>query len=228
VKQATILMLGLLLASTGSAIGQQSPYEWFISPNVNLYIPLNNPAKGVYPVLWYDSKTKPKLLLGGFGIGGTIRKNSGKKVNLRGQANLSKHTYWDEPVLLSDENGMAIGPFLAGSSDYMLGTMVSAHYSLSEKISIGSGLSGQLLLVSISRLPLISYQSQTIDATIAANRHYKRLVPMLPVELSFASAKRLITLRYEHGLINRVRGDLRQRMPDNFGLLTLEAGFRLK
>lgn len=98
-----------------------------------------------------------------------------------------------------------------------------AHYFLTEKISIGTGLGGQILLISLSRMPEI-YDSK---AAVAVNRYYKPFMPTLPVELSFKSKKNLFTIRYEHGLLNRYKKDLAAYKKDKFGLLSFEVGFKL-
>jgi hypothetical protein len=214
------------LAFCAPAFGQQTGVQWFITPNVNLYLPVGTPYKGVYPVLWYDKETTPKVLIGGFGVGVSALKPYGEKLTLKGQANLSKHTYWDEPMQLIDENGAPIRDYLAGSSDYTLGLTATGHYQFTGKFSAGTGLGGQVLLVSLVRLPP-NYFTGPDEEQLATSRYYKRLVPMLPVELSLKLEKILFNVRYEHGLLNRLRKPLADYQTDRFGLLSFEVGFRL-
>lgn len=215
-----------LLTFAAPAFGQQTGIQWFIAPNVNLYLPIGTPYKGVYPVLWYDKETTPKVLIGGFGVGVSALKPYGEKLTLKGQANLSKHTYWDEPLMLTDENGSPVRDYLAASSDYTLGMTVTGHYQFTGGFSAGTGLGGQVLLVSLVRLPP-NYITGPDEEQVATSRYYKRLVPMLPVELSLKLEKILFNVRYEHGLLNRLKKPLADYQTDRFGLLTFEVGFRL-
>lgn len=216
----------ILLALAAPAFGQQTGIRWFIAPNVNLYLPIGTPYKGVYPVLGYDKQTTPKVLVGGFGVGVSALKPYGEKLTLKGQANLSKHTYWDEPVVLTDENGSPVRDYLSASSDYTLGLTATGHYQFTDKFSAGTGLGGQAMLVSLTRLPPNSITGP-VEAQVATIRSYKRLVPMLPVELSLKLEKVLFNVRYEHGLLNRLKRPLANYQTDRFGLLTFEVGFRL-
>jgi hypothetical protein len=208
------------------AFGQQTDFQWFVAPNVNLYLPVGTPYKGAYPVLWYDKETSPKVLIGGFGVGVSALKPYGEKLTLKGQANLSKHTYWDEPIVLTDENGGPVKDYLTASFDYTLGLTATGHYQFTRSFSAGTGLGGQVLLVALTRLPP-NYFTGPDEEQTATLRYYKRMVPMLPVELSLKLEKVLFNVRYEHGLLNRLKRPLTDYQTDRFGLLTFEVGFRL-
>ncbi|TXK46464.1 hypothetical protein FVR03_10725 [Pontibacter qinzhouensis] len=223
-KLTCYLTLFLLLAISAPSFCQNSDKEYFITLNGNLYLPVQNPDKGVFPILWYDKETDPKLLIGGMGAGFTIFKPTTiRNLKLKGQANLSRYTYWDEPMILIDENNNPREPFLASSSDFTIGATGTAHYAFAEKFSVGTGLGAQVMLFSLSRLP----ETEHSDKSIRRNRHYKPLVPILPLELSYKAQATLFNLRYEHGLINRIRGDLKNYRTDNYGLLIFEIGVRM-
>ncbi len=216
----------ILLTVAVPAFGQQKSIQWFISPNVNLYLPVGTPHKGTYPVLWYDKETSPKVLIGGFGVGASALKPYGEKLTLKGQANLSKHTYWDEPLELTDDNGSPIRRYGSASSDYSLGLTATGHYQFSERFSAGTGLGGQVLLVALTRLPP-NYITGPDEGQTATLRYYKRVLPVVPVELSLKLRKLLFNVRYEHGLLNRLKRPLAEYQTDRFGLLTFEVGFGL-
>jgi len=218
------LLIVLFLSISTQAFCQTTNYDLFITFNGNLYLPSNNADKGVYPILGYDKKTDPKLLIGGFGVGISGFKLLKNKLSLKGQANLSKHTYWDEPGMFTDETGNNVLPFFSGSSDYSIGITATLHYFFTQKFSVGTGVGGQILLLSLSRLP----ETNDNKKLIAVNRYYKPLLPTLPVELSYKSPKNLFNIRYEYGLLNRFKGDLKNSKIDKFGLLTFEIGFNLK
>lgn len=54
-------ILTFLFFVTLKSYSQVSGYEYFITVNGNLYVPVNNPEKGMYPILWYDKETDAKL-----------------------------------------------------------------------------------------------------------------------------------------------------------------------
>jgi len=217
------LPLFFLFFSTLKTYSQASGPEYFITLNGNLYLPINNPNKGVYPILWYDKETDPKLLIGGLGVGLSAFKPLQDKISLKGAINISKHTYWDEPIGLVDMMGYDMQLLVAGSSDFSIGIAATAHYFLSEKISIGTGLGSQVLLTTLSRLPAIN----DTKVSIAAHHYYKRLMSTLPVELSFKTKKNLFNIRYEYGLLNRYKKGIGVYKKDKFGLLDFELGFKL-
>ena len=212
-----------LLLLTIQAVGQTADYEYFVTVNGNLYLPVNTPEKGVYPILGYDKETDSKVLIGGMGLGFSAFKQIKNKFSLKGQANLSKHTYWDTPTWLVDDMGNPLNLFASGSSDYAIGLTASINYNLTRRLSVGTGLGGQILLISLSRLPQV-YDSKKL---IAVNNYYKRFMPVLPVELSYKSDKKIFNIRYEYGLLNRLKGDLKSFKDDKFGMLFFEIGFRI-
>ncbi len=216
------VILFLLILFAVKSYSQPTDNEYFITANGNLYIPINNPAKGVYPILWYDKQTDPNVLIGGLGIGFTAINPYRSKLHLKGQVNLSRHVYWDEPIPLIDNNGNPSGVFLAGSSDFSVGITATAHYLLTDKISVGTGVGGQVLLVSLSRTPEINSED-----VLAANNYYKRVIPVLPLELSYKTNAHLFNIRYEHGLLNKYKKGLATYKTDNYGLLYFEVGFKL-
>ncbi|KQS24746.1 hypothetical protein [Dyadobacter sp. Leaf189] len=208
------------------SFSQNRKTEWYVTANGNFYMPVGNRSKGMYPILWYDKTTSPKILLGGVGTGAALLKPLSKDFSFKAQANLSKHTYWEDLTLMRDYVGSSIGYFQAGSSDYGLGVAAMIHYFPVESFSIGAGLSGQATLISLSRTPGM-YVGADIDPGIVVNRYYKAVVPMVPVELSYTVKRLLFNVRYEAGLINRIKGDLANFKSDKYSLLTFELGFRI-
>lgn len=226
-KLTRILSTFVFSIVCSTAFGQTSDLEWFITANGNLYIPRNNPDKGVYPILWIDKDTDPKLLIGGLGLGVSVFKPYREKVSWKGQANLSRHAYWDKPVLLTSNTADPIGYFTPGSVDLALGFTATAHYFLSKHFSVGTGLGAQLLLASSTRSLPSSYQF-TGKQKLIANHYYKPLIPVLPLEASLKFNRVLLNVRYEHGLLNRFKGDLGRTQKDKFSLLTFEIGFKIR
>lgn len=201
-----------------------SGYDYYITTNGNLYLPINNPEKGTYPILWYDKETTPKVLIGGFGVGIAAWKHRTNKVSLKGQGNFSRHVYWGEPIIITDDSGNPIQDYVAGVVDYSLDLTALAHYSLNPKISVGTGIGMQVMLASLIRTP------DVFDAksTIALNKFYKRLMPVIPVELTYKSVSKSYSIRYEQGLLNRYKSNIAAYKKDSFGLLSFEIGFKIK
>lgn len=218
-----LFIIGLLvfcLALKGN--GQSAGNQYFIIVNGNLYMPLGNTAKGMYPILWYDKAVDPHLMLGGLGLGVSAFRPVNSQMRLKGQINFSKQTYWDEFISLDDENGQPVGDFKGASSDYVAGITATSHYFFKDRLSVGAGLGCQVLVASFSRVPDVSS-----DTPFIVNQHYKRVMPVVPVELAYTSGRHLFNIRYEQGLLNRSRKDLQSYKKDRFGLIAFEVGFKL-
>ena len=217
----TIVFLSLVL----HASGQESDFEFFIVVNANLCLPGKAANRGVYPILWYDKTTSPKLLIGGFGAGLAALRPLGEALTLKGQASLSKHTYWDEPIELRGGNNEPLGVFEYGSSDFSLGLNATVHYSLSQRMSVGTGLGAQLFTETLSRIPV--FRNGEVEKRASVNHYYRAFLPLLPVELSFKGDNMLFNIRYEHGLSNRFKKPLAEYKKDKSGVLYFEVAFKI-
>ncbi len=223
-KAKILISVFVLLNSLINVYCQDSGYEYFITVNSNVYLPGNTSSKGTYPILWYDKTADPKLMVGGFGIGFSVLKPIKSKITLKGQANISRHAYWDESVGFRTITNQPMGDFSSVTSDYTLGLAGLVHYSLSKRISVGTGLGAQFLFLSRSRMQV----PNSNDELKYVNKYYKPVMPVVPLELSVKSKKVLFNIRYEYGLLNRLRGDLAKEQTERFCLLTFEIGFRIK
>jgi hypothetical protein len=226
-KRISAIFCLLFLIASLDSFGQNKAAQWFLTANGNFYIPIDNKGKGIYPILGYDKATSPKVLLGGAGLGAAMLKPLTRDLSFKAQANLSKHTYWDEPVLIRDYVANPVGEYQSGSSDLGLGLAGMIHYALIGDFSVGVGLSAQATVISMSHKPGM-YIGTEIEPGFVVNHYYKTIVPMVPVELSYRHKKLLFNVRYEAGLINRLKGDLAQFKSDKFSLLTFEFGYRIK
>lgn len=223
-----IYLIVFLLQSALSAIGQDDT-EIFLSAGVNLYLPRAGSAKSVYPILGYNKNTSPKILLGGVSTGISIWKPLGKDLNLKTYVHISKQTYWDEPIEIRNAVGTYFGPYQSGSSDYIFGLGGTLHYTLVDHLSIGTGVGFQALLFSLARIPEIDIANGEHGKTaIVTNRYYKRVLPMLPLELSYKLKRLTFGVRYDIGLLNRLKGDLGKSKKDKFDLITFETAFKLR
>jgi hypothetical protein len=227
-KKDFFFVFFLILILSLESYGQNSDVHYFITTSCNLYLPVNNPTKGVYPVLWYDKNTDPKVLIGGFGFGFAATKLIKEKLTFKGHVNIAKQTYWDESIIFRDPTNLPMGQSLSASSDYTVSLLTLVHYSLNKRISIGTGLAAQVLIVSLSRVPDINNSNPSGAESIVINKFYKPIMPLLPVELSLTIKKTMFNLRYEYGLLNRLKGDLAKQKKDSFSLLTFEIGFKIR
>jgi len=225
-NRVPVIFCLLIILVSRESFSQKKPAEWYVTANGNLYMPVGTRTKGTYPILGYDKTTSPKILLGGIGIGAAMLKPLSKDLKFKAQANFSKHTYWDEPVMMKDYVASSIGYFQSGSSDYGLGIAGMIHYFPVEAFSIGAGISAQINVISFSRTPGM-YIGAEIDPGFVVNRYYKTVLPMIPVELSYKLKKVLFNVRYEAALMNRIKGDLADFRSDKFSLLTFELGFQI-
>ncbi len=215
----------LLLVLSISAHCQDSTFEYFITVNSNLYLPINNPNKGVYPILGYDKTTHPKLLIGGFGVGFTAIKSIKNKASLKLESNFSRYTYWDEPVIFIGGNNQPAGQLFVRSSDYTSALLALVQYSFTKHISLGTGIGTHALLFSRSKLKVDGNKNSSLSYL---NRNYKSIVPVIPLELSLKSKNAMFNVRYEYALLNRLRGDLAQEKKDKYSVLIFEIGLRIK
>lgn len=131
---------------------QSEPVEYFITGSGNLYVPVNSPHKGMYPVLGYDDGADPKFLVGGFGLGVSGCRPLSDKTSLKINAGFARSVYWDDPYFLTEDGIDGTGPFQVRSSDFTLGLSGVVHYHLTGKLSVGAGLGARILLHSSARL----------------------------------------------------------------------------
>lgn len=217
------IILGVIMIIASNMYSQNNSTEWFGSCQTNLYFPISTSTKGTYPILWYDRETNPKVLIGGFGVGTMLYKPIKNKLFFKGIATLSKISYWDEPLLAKDFNGNPQGEIQRGSSDYLVHISGLVHYFFTDKISVGGGLGTHLNIVTFARIPT---QKQD-EVSVGVQRHYKTLMPIIPLELSYKTLKKVFSIRYEQGLLNRYKKDLAQYKKEKLGLLMFEIGFKI-
>ena len=201
----------------------QDDLQFFISLNGNLYMPINS-QRLTYPILGYDKDADPKVLVGGFGVGFSAVKEWKERLLIKGQANFSRHAYWDEPLEVKDVNNNPLGMYIGKSVDYVLGTTATIQFRPSEKIGLGAGLGGDFMLLSVYDFSGFA----GADAQKTRNKNYKFFTPVLPLEVSFYLNKILINIRYEQGLVNRYKKPLADYEKENYGLLVFEFGYRLR
>lgn len=206
---------------------QQAANEWFLNANINIHIPGGGSQKSVYPVLGYNKNTDPKFLLGGVGVGVFMLRPIASDFHLKAHGYLSKISYWDDPIEMKSAVGENTGIYQAGGSDYVAGVNGLVHYHLADRISVGAGVGAQVLIASFSRTPGIYGYGLPAEKSSITNHHYKRIVPVIPVELSYRFPRVVLNLRYDIGPLNRIRGELAKAKNEKYDVLSLEVGFKL-
>ena len=85
-----------------------------------------------------------------------------------------------------------------------------------------------MLIASLSGLPEIYGYGVEIEKSIVLNHYYKRILPVVPLEVSYKLRNALINLRYDLSPLNRLKGQLGKSKSERYGILALEVGFRLR
>lgn len=231
-KIICVLLLSILAPYLSIGQERSDSSKWFITANVNVYKPLGNPYQKSFAVLWHDANAKPRIQIGGFGLGiahtGTVRKNS----YLRVAANLSKHKYWDEPISLTDINAQSAGILYRWSTDFNFNFFTTIHQKLSSTVSVGAGLGIHTNLVSTGRIPNWDPQKNQFihnsKSTIARNGYYKLFNPTIPLEISFFRKKATYSMRYEQALLNKLAGSVSDFLEENYGVFYFEGAWRIR
>jgi hypothetical protein len=204
---------------------QDNTFEYFITASANLYVPISS-DKNMYPVLGLEKTAKPKLLIGGFGMGFSGVKQIKQKLAVKWQGNVSRSVYWDEYLEFRNESNQPLGIYATSSTDYSVGILGTIQYSLSQKFSIGTG--GGLRAMVVSMLYL---RSQTVpfegNRYLGRNRFFKPFMPVVPLELCYRMKNSYLNVRYEQALLNRFKKEIAEEKNDRYGVLFFEIGFKI-
>lgn len=208
------------------AIGQDKKSETFLTVNGNLLYPLSNPDQGVYPIFSYNKNADPSLSFGGFGIGISSFHNASEisNISIKLQANFSRHKFWDETSVFRDGNNSLLGYYKEATIDYSFGLAGTGQYKLSKYFYAGLGFGTRFLVKSFSKIP--EFQSFGVLHN-ASNDYYKKIMPVIPIEISYKTQKWLFNIRYEQAILNRYKKELSKYKDGTYGLLTFEAGLRI-
>jgi hypothetical protein len=211
---------------SATASSQDETVRYYITVSSNLYLPFSSEKK-MFPIVGYDKKLQPSILMGGIGVGFTRWKQLKEKTSLRLHANLTRSAYWEPKLSFRDESNIPLGNYSASSEDYTLGLMGIYHYNLYSRFSVGGGLAAHCMIA--SRLLLreeVGFQDLKAGG-VGMNKFYKPVMPAIPVELSYKGNKAAISIRYEHALLKKYKGDLAELKSDRYGLLFFEAAIKI-
>jgi hypothetical protein len=222
-KQKFISIIVAVFLLSGMATAQNGT-EFFISLNVNEYIPVGGDER-ISPIIGYNKQHNPKLSVGGFGIGVSILKTYSAEVFWKFNLTALKYKYGQSEYFTDDQN-RPLGIYDFSSSSYSLAPSATAHYMVGEHFSLGAGVGSQIVVA--TRTKVISSVLFTSQFPTTTDNNYRRIMPTIPVECMFRFGNSLIALRYEQAILNRIRKDLAKYRAETFALIQLEFSFRLK
>lgn len=200
----------------------QEGLQMYVTVNGNYYLPRNS-DKQSYPILAIDSDAKPKLLVGGMGVGFMIAKDLNEHFFWRAQINTSKRAYWTGAMEFTDGSGVPLGSFVCKGVDIVTAPTGTIHYKIGKSLSFGTGVGFDFLMFSYTRLP-----EKFFDNEVVRNGYYRPVVPFIPLELSLPIKKVLLNVRYQHALINRLKSSIAEHEEDSYGALFIEVGYRIR
>jgi hypothetical protein len=223
-----LILVTFLIFIFGNIKAQDAGIDWYINTSINCYIPTGDSEKSVFPVIGFNKNTSPKVLLGGIGFGIAAWVPVSNHIYLKPYLNLSKLTYWDDPMPIRDPVSNAMGHYQSWSSDYTVNPGIVVHYELGNQFSVGTGIAAHVMAVSLIRLPdAEAYYGTVKPGGLSMAKNYKRINPVVPLEASYRLNQLMLNLRYEMGLLNKLRGDLGKSTSEKFGVFALEVGFKL-
>lgn len=198
---------------------------WRVHLNGNEYYPINAPEKGYYPILWYSSTEGRGVLLGGFGGGVSWSNRLKGKWGLKTQVNVFRSRYYDEPVIVLDENGFAYGAVIGIATNLNLSALGIPRYSVAEWLDVGAGLGLQSVILAKSNYGKAKILGEEKELNFT-NKSLQPVVLVLPVETTVYFWNRFsFSTRLEFALTKVSR--LSYASNERSMLLVLEAGYRL-
>ncbi len=209
----------VIVLCNSKSFSQNLKSELYITANLNMYLP-TNATQQIKPVIQFSNP----FGIGGFGIGATLFNPLTEKIILKNQVNVSFNKFQDTPIALTTPNGSSLGEVVGTTRDLNIGIISTINYSLNSRFLIGAGLGFKMLLDSRTNYDLTN---QTSLGT-SINGYYKPIVPVLPIEAILKLKKIILNLRYEHSILNRLKGDLSDYKSEKNSLVILEIGYKIK
>jgi hypothetical protein len=210
-KKLFYIFILIYFAKSQTIFAQNEKPSWYANINMNTYLP---------------SQTVQGTTFGigdiGLGVGASRFQPIKNNLYLKYQGNVSFNSYTDHVVTFTNPSGQSLGNILPSTVDFVLNLSTTVNYSLSNNFSVGTGLGFRTLLHSASKYDTSPFKVETVNA------HYKRVMPVLPVEMSFKFNKVMLNLRYEYSILNKIRGDLSDYVNERYGIVSLEIGYKIK
>jgi hypothetical protein len=210
-KRLFYTLIAICIIKSQITFAQSEKPLWYANVNMNTYFP-SQPVQGT------------TFGIGDIGLGLGASRIQPIKSNLflKQQGNISFNSYTDHVASFTNPNGLSLGNALPSTLDFVLNLSTTINYSLTNNFSIGTGLGFRTLLHSASKYNTSPFKVETVNA------HYKRIMPVLPIEMSLKIDKILLNLRYEYSILNKIRGDLSDFVTERYGIVSLEVGYKIK
>lgn len=225
-RRDCFILVTLLIVVSAPARGQFFS-EYFITVGHNLRLPGNVGQKPIPFVSW-DRDREKKLLIGGENVGLSAFKTITPKLEIKTTINVSRQLFWREEVYFNKGPNLQdqLGRTTPATGEYYTSLTGVAHYMPKGKFSVGAGIGFEFLIASRTSFPSRPAITGKEYATIS-NHEFKRIMPVVPMEVSWKEERFLFNIRYEIGLLNRYRGDLKEYNQNIFQTLAFEIGMKI-
>lgn len=217
-----LVCLTLLFALLGNINAQNSKYGFSINLNHNLYLPRNSENSTLY-ILGFPNE---QLNVGSFGIGASAYYQYSKRLAFKGGFHVSSLTCIEPELKFTDNNNNSITTFKPVVRDVQNAWSVIAHYYMGTKFSVGAGLGANVRITGTREINSdVLADFDNLDSKISDR---KRVLPVLPFEISYAGNRILWNIRLEYALLNRYKGDYAKFKTEKINILYFEIGYFLQ
>lgn len=210
-KKILYILIAIYIFESRTLFAQNEKPSWYANVNLNTYLPSQSVKGATFGVGNV-----------GLGLGASRTRPIKNNLFLKYQGNISFNSYTDHVASFTNPSGQSLGGTLPSTVDLVLNLSTTVNYSLSNNFSVGTGLGFRTLLHSASKYDTSPFKVETVNA------HYKRVMPVLPIEMSLKIDKVLLNFRYEYSILNKIRGDLSDFITERYGIISLEVGYKIK
>lgn len=211
-----------LLILFGSTYAQNSKIGISLNLNHNLYLPRNSENTTLYLIGFPNGQPS----FGSFGIGASGYYQYNKRIVFKAGMHISCLAYIEPELHFRDKDNNPMGTFNPVVKEYQNGWSALAHYTIGKRFSLGAGLGANVGLGGSRKINskiLLDYDN--LNSKLSDR---KRIMPVVPFEVSFAGNRILLNLRLEYGLSNRYKGHLAKFKKERINVLYFEIGYFLK
>ncbi|HTF81109.1 MAG TPA: hypothetical protein VL947_05275, partial [Cytophagales bacterium] len=126
---------------------------------------------------------------------------------------------------LRNDQNISQGTIALSTRDFQSSWMVLGQYRLVGGLSVGAGLGANLWLGASQKFPgKVVSPNESMRLKIS---NYKRVLPIVPLEVSYAFSRMLVNVRLEYGLLNRYKGEVSEYKKEYINVLYFELGYFL-
>lgn len=216
-----ILFFFILLSSYHRVTAQ----EWRIHLNGNETYPFGNELQGYFPILWYSSAEGRGILVGGFGGGISYTTREQSRYNLRYQLNVQRSRFYEQPIVVRDENGIPIIGSIGINTNLNAAALAIPQFVFNKHLKAGLGLG--LRYVARSTVNFGEYELAGKKEKLRVTNHSMApWVGFIPLEITASIGRVSMAARAEPALTNVSRLDAYHG--DRSTVLFIELGYLIK